>query len=345
MSRHDYSTVSMHDCETDEIDNVRRLLQQQRSSTCVREGRGCRRSTRRQSGASMSPAAVRACAAALVLALATVVALAVAGVTTAARSRPGNALPWQVPAAGVAAALRHHSFVALSNPHDEAFERVFNQILRDRRVRSRVQFLVSDCCTPSSQRLLDGYTSGRVPLAVARRAWAPVVGAYPEPSIFTVVRQINASRRGRDMIRILGVHPSLRHGRTNPWHDLLDRTVAEVVSKNVLNAHAHALALLDWFKLDRRHRGTATTPQSAVARIEHEAPGSTYVIWADPLKKPLHRQIKPPAFVAIRGTAIGSLPETVVWPRRNRIATGLVLAPADEHRRLETTIDALLIWH
>jgi hypothetical protein len=262
--------------------------------------------------------------------------------------------------AGVEAAFATYRIVALVDPRTPAVNRVVLSLVRDRAFRSRARVIVYDCCARRFQALVDRYVSGgAVAFEAVSRAWAQAAPPIPDPNLFVEARKLNRRLPPAQRIRIVLAHPwasgvfRCKHGRAcNPWGDGLDRTIADVVEKEVFQRHEHALLLAAYWKLDRRARPTDARGygvDSAARRIERRHPGSLFLAWAVRVcpsamtnADDLVHSWRAPALADIRGTSVGFAPETLLWRCVRAPLHGFPIATPSAERHVQDDVDAIL---
>jgi hypothetical protein len=264
-------------------------------------------------------------------------------------------------AAGIERAFDKHRVVALTDPRTPAVNGVLVSLMLDPGFRARARVIVYDCCAPRYQALVDRYVNGGdVSFEAVSRVWARSGPPIPRPNLFVEARRLNRRLPARRRIRILLAHPwapatrTCRRGRAcSVWGDRLDRVVEQVVEKQVFRRHVNALLLAGYEKLDRRRRPANPDGygfDSAARRIERRHPGSLYLIWAmrvcridDSTADDVVARWPRPAIADIRGTSVGSAPETLLWGCvRGSGIRGLPLAKPRADRHVEQDVDAIL---
>ena len=202
-------------------------------------------------------------------------------------------------------------------------------------------------------------SGGAVALETVSRAWAHAGPPIPDPNLFVEARKLNWRLPPAQRIRVVLAHPWVsgvfrcKHGRAcNPWGDRLDRTIADVVEKEVFQRHEHALLLAAYWKLDRRARPTDARGygiDSAARRIERRHPGRLFLAWtmricpsAATNADDRVRSWRAPALAAIRGTSVGFGPETLLWGCVPAPLHGFPIARPSPERHVQDDVDAIL---
>ena len=263
-------------------------------------------------------------------------------------------------ATGIERAFATHRLVALTDPRTPALNRVIVSLMRDPVFRARARVIVYDCCAPRYQALVDRYVNGdSVSLRTVSRAWSRAGPPIPRPNLFVQARRLNRGLPAGQRIRIVLAHPwappvlTCKQGkRCLVWGDRLDRTIAQVVEREVFRRHENALLLAGFWKLDRRRRPPNPDGygiDSAARRIERRHPRSLFLVWAtkvcplaaSPADEVIARWPRP-AIADIHGTSVGLAPETLLWSCAGGTVRGLRLARPSADRHVEDDVDAVL---
>jgi len=218
--------------------------------------------------------------------------------------------------------------VALGEMHGvEQGAQFIEALVRHPTFSERATAIVVEFGNAFHQQVVDDYIAGGdVELFALRGVWQDLLGAGPwgfreaiYPSFFASVRAVNESLPEARRIRVLLGDPPVNWKAVRTRADLdafadRDGHFARVVVDDVLRTGQRALLLAGAFHLLRAEPFISPTPHAApmnlVQRLEHEYPGSTYVVVphsdiSEPERVEIERQLASwptPCIAAIRGT-------------------------------------------
>jgi hypothetical protein len=248
------------------------------------------------------------------------------GGASSAQSDPGHAVR-----GAFLYAFANHRLVAFAEEHQDTRQHAFlRALVRDPRFAERVDDVVVEFGNARYQRLADRWLLNRRPgvtLARVRRAWTDTTqgSVWHDPvyeAFFRAVRAANMRVPPSARVRVLLGDPPIVWSRVRTNADY-ERWIARrgphyvsVVERLVLARARRALLVAGAGHL-LRHPDHAEN-ETGVLESRH---GPLQVVLAQPSGVPPARlvdalgQISPPAFLPLRGTALGALPASSVFGR------------------------------
>ena len=275
--------------------------------------------------------------------------------------------PAPVPAVdGVIAALRAHRLVAITDPHGDAtMQALIRSVMADPRFESSVDDVVVEVGNARYQSMVDRYVAGGdVDEQTLADAWLHTTvpnQIWADIEWFRRVRAINRTRAERPMRILLG-DPPIDWTRVRTPEDHLaflaqrDSYPAALIRTEVIARQRRALIIYGHLHYQRRNMASNFMMddwrmQTIVSLIERSGPERVFTVWhvADELIAlfPAASNWPTPAFAALRGTSLGAMDVSRLYPNRPRarVVDGkLQPLPANEWASLpmEEQLDAVL---
>jgi hypothetical protein len=268
----------------------------------------------------------------------------------AAKSTASNAVPEPaIPA--VLSAFDSYEVVAINAGHGRKdIDDFILALIRDPRFPDKVNDIAVECGNSLYQPVLDRYIAGMdVPFTEVRKVWRNTTQMMCSYSgffeqFFPLVRAINQRLPPNKRLRVLAGDPPIDWDQVKTRDDVgryfnRDETIASVMEKEVLARHRKALMLFGTFHLMHGQQ------ISAVSTYEKKYPHVTFVIsdlgvyetsrfasWPDP------------SVVRIKGTWLGALSPSDIWPPGVRIIDCKVQngVPPELQKPVEEVVDAFL---
>jgi hypothetical protein len=272
------------------------------------------------------------------------------------------------PVAVIANALRTYAVVALGEgAHEGEQDAAFRlKLLRDATVQAAANDIVTECGNSRYQEVMDRYVAGRdIPPETLRRIWedsivaSPVCDSRVYRDLFTVVREINATKPPERRLRVLLGGPPIDWQAVRSFADIVrweedrDRFVADVIGREVLSKGRHALALYGRMHVPLKNERTNFQSADYFVALLEASGVKVFKIWTA-IGQPSPVSVQPdvrswsiPSLALIKGTRLGAADFMAYFSSDGRLAMRdgkVVPVPRTEWRsmRMEELVDAVL---
>lgn len=239
---------------------------------------------------------------------------------------PRPAVP--VPAAkAIADAFDAHQIVAIPDAHGNPAIHAFNlAIVRDAQVDAAVDDIVVEFGNAKYQDILDRFERGEdVPYESLRQVWRNTTQANPSADfpaheeLFRAVRAANAALPPTHKIRVLAGDPPIdwetvhTPAEYQKWIDRRETFPAELIRKEVLAKHRHALLIYGQMHYQRKnimsnYDMTSEIAQTIVSLLERDAAAKVFTVWGAGIEtmQPDVTSWPVPSIAIVRGTVLGA---------------------------------------